>query len=588
MMKKWIGLILCIALILTLVSSTAEETAAIDRSQGVVVTCYQDMINAVNGTESGQILLLVSPKYKYRKMKESGSLELADGVTVTIVPEQEGEEITIQESVRITGNGTVRFENVHIAAPDGLGGLTVSDGATVRIGSVTGGKGKTDGSTAVIVNNAALEIDTAVGGDGNTGMAGDGMIILGPSIVTIRDAAGGSAPQGFGGCGILIVGESKVTLTGSAKGGDGLYAAGQGLLTAWGSKPVEGDGTVTDGTLLEGQKKRDPEAITDFRALISAIRSGKTEIRLDPKFRYGKGIDGSISLIAFSDQPVHIIGNPEGKHVQMECKMSVMNGTWILDGVDIISNARRNDYCVVVQWRTKITINGNVTTAGQGAILCVGEAELNGIAQCNNAQTTAIAALGGGSIRMNGDLVMPTDYNAVYAMNGNVEINGNVTGKGNKEYPLLWMDGESNLKVTGDVSVTGDTNLINVRGGKAEITGTVTGKSNKKLPLIMVSGGELDINGPVESAGLVLESTGGVVRVRGDVTSKQGVKTYAVAIFGEGEITLYGDLIHYSGAALVKDGGTLKISGDFRNMSSLANVTHTENGGTIEEISADE
>ena len=582
MLKRWIGLFLCIALVLSAVPAPAEQEAgAIDRSQGVVVANYQEMMDAVNGQKAN--LILISSKYRYKKPERAEDLSVEEGRTVIIAPEQEGEEaVTIQESIAIAGKGTVKFDRVNLAAPAGESGLSIACGAHVTIGSVTAGQGKANGCTAVCVSNSFLTIDSAIGSDAKAGIGGDGIEISGTSVVEIREAAGGNAPQGIGGSGIVIAGDSEVTVTGSAKGGDGLYAAGKGVLAGWGSKQG-GSGTVTDGTLLEGKKKLDPEVIADYLMLVYAIRSGKTEIRLDPKFRSNSnGYD--ISLIAFSDQPVRITGNPEGKHLLLDCGLSALNGNWTVDGLDIKMNGTGGSYCLSAGSGAKLTFNGDLSI-GNGGLIYVygGDVEMNGNAQCNSGKTAGIATPGwGGSIRMNGNLQMTKDANAVYSNNGIIEINGSISGRGNKNFPLLWSGDGGDLRITGDVSLATDTNLINVTGGKVEITGALTGKNNQKYPLIFVAAGEMNVTGPVESSGYILGCTEGKLRIAGNVTCKRNLNKWAVYVGKpDGEITIDGDLIVESWAAYV-DGGLLAMSGQIqRTGKDQGNLYETWNGGRV-------
>ena len=138
-MKRAIGIICFIALLFVAV------TAIADQSEGVVVSNYQEMLDAVN--EQKADLILISPKYKYKKEKSEASYAdylNAEGRTITIRPEKEEEKVTIDGYINIRGEGTVKIENIDIIAPAGNSALEVIYGAHVTAGKVTGGKGKSN------------------------------------------------------------------------------------------------------------------------------------------------------------------------------------------------------------------------------------------------------------------------------------------------------------------------------------------------------------------------------------------------------------------------------------------------------------
>jgi len=556
MLKRKIGMLVCLVMVLLCTLAMAES---VNRENGVVVTCYQEMLDAVN--EQKAELILISPKYKYKKETGDLWLRLEEGQTVTILPEQ-GEECVLNGYIRIIGGGTVRMEAISIVAPDGYSGLSVYSGARVSVGNVTAGKAKKGyGHSAVHVENAFLTIDSAIGSDGKNGVGGNGIYVCGSSVVEVHQAIGGNAPQGIGGTGVFVAGESEVTITGSATGGNGLYAPGKGVLAGYGSKQ-SGTGTITDGTLLEGKKTLDPSVISNDVMLINAIRNGETEIHLDPKFKCATGGEYAIDLIPFTDQPVRIIGNPNGRHPVLDCGLFALSGTWIVEGVDIKMTGKEDGYCVKTYRNASLTLTGSCSgTSGGIAYADGGKIEITGSAQCGSTRSVAVVAINDGSVRLNGDVTITKETNALYCKGGKIEVNGAVVGKANKDYPLIGIVAGSIL-VNGDVTGTGDANVVYVKDGNVEIQGSVVGKANKKYPVIWVGGGSLVIEKDVTGTGdaNVVYVIGGNVKIGGSVYGKKNKDNPLIGTKG-GETVINGS-VSTSGCLIYSNGGTLLIHGD--------------------------
>ena len=575
-MKRAIGIICFIALLFVAV------TAIADQSEGVVVSNYQEMLDAVN--EQKADLILISPKYKYKKEKSRlnyASYLNAEGRTITIRPEKEGEKATIDGYINIRGKGTVIIENTDIIAPTGYVALDVIDGAHVTAGKVTGGKGKSNnGCTTAYVCDASLTIDSAIGSDGKNGMGGDGIFIFGHSTVEIREAVGGNAEKGIGGAGIVIAGESEVTITGSATGGNGLYSAGKGVLAGWGSK-CSGEGVVKEGNLLEGKKTLDPEIISNYLMLINAIRNGETEIHLDPKFKCGSGGNYIIDLIALSDQTVRIIGNPDSKQRPvLDCGLAAYSGSWTFDGVDIKQTGKEHRYCVTSYAGANITLTGNCSGTGGGIAQAPGGTiEITGNAQIGTERTAAVAATDSGSIRLTGDLSLTKDNNAVYVTDeGKIEIIGNINGKVNKNRPLIGVCG-GKLSVTGNVSLAGEGVAVSVKGGEAEINGDVSGRNNKKICLIYSERGELAITGSISTSGVLIKNAGGKILIKGSADAGKDSGYYPIWLTSNGsEVTIEGNLTVDNSSAHVEH-GTLTVGKSIIYTGKREREAEKTNGG---------
>ena len=575
-MKRAIGIICFIALLFVAV------TAIADQSEGVIVSNYDEMLDAVN--EQKADLILISPKYRYKREKSRLNYAAylnAEGRTIIIRPEKEGEKATIDGYINIRGKGTVIIENTDIIAPTGYSALEVIDGAHVTAGKAIGGKGKSNnGCTAAYVCDASLTIDSAIGSDGKNGMGGDGIFIYGHSTVEIREAVGGSSDKGIGGAGIVIAGESEVTITGSATGGKGLYNAGKGVLVGWGAK-CSGEGVMKDGNLLEGKKTLDPEVISNYLMLINAIRNGETEIHLDPKFKCGSGGNYIIDLIALSDQTVRIIGRPDSKQRPvLDCGLTALSGNWSVEGVDIKLTGKENRYCVATNQGTSIILSGNCSSTSGGIAQALGGTiEITGNAQTGTDRTAAVAAIGDGNIRFTGDLSVTKDENAVYVNDeGKIEIVGNINGKVNKNRPLIGVCG-GKLSVTGNVSLAGEGVAVSINGGTTEINGDVSGRNNKKICLIYSERGELAITGSISTSGVLIKNVGGKILIKGSADAGKDSGYYPIWLTSNGsEVTIEGNLTVAKFAAHVEH-GTLTVGKSIIYTGKREREAEKTNGG---------
>ena len=527
-MKRIFSLLAALALLLAcLGTATAEEA-------GVVVKNYKQLADAVNEQHATRIL--VSPRYKHGT-KDVINL-YPEGRTVTLLPEN-GESAVINGRVDICGPGTVVFENVSIAGPAGDAGLWIGDDADVTIGSVTGGKAKRDnGFPAVIVEDARLTIDSAVGSEGRGGFGGDGIYALGNSTVKVREAVGGSAKKGFGGSGVVALGGASVTVEGSAAGGDGLYAAGKGALIGL-DGVLSGEGTVADGAELEGRKTLDPENVSSLILLEHALRSGRTDILLDPRFRAGEGFTDDLVLFCAGADPVRISNASDEKPATLDHGLRFYTGTWQLENLRFSLSAK--------DWTACLWVTGNASVTASGSMAAKGEA-------------TGIYASIDGRIEYTGDCTS-ADYAAYARNNAAITFNGNIAlnGKGNFG---AGTDGGT-VTVNGDITVTGDSNALASFGGKLEMTGSVRSTKNKAYPTLYISGGELVVNGPVssESQASAIYCKGGSVTVNGDVNSTTQKKYPVFLDTSAGDVTINGTLtaVH---TAIRADGGSATVNGD--------------------------
>lgn len=549
-MKRVLSLLTVLMLLLACLGmAAAEET-------GVVVKNYKQLVEAVNDQQAERIL--VSPKYKH------GTNEVInlypDGRTVTVLPEN-GESAVINGRVDVYGPGSVIFENVSIAGPAGDAGLWVGAGAEVTVGTVTGGKAKKEnGSPAVLVESADVTVGSATGGEGKGGYGGDGIFACGSSTVKVREAIGGSAKNGFGGSGVVAFGGTAVTVEGSAAGGDGLYAVGKGVLLGRGGT-LSGEGAITDGAELNGKKKLDLEAVTSRNLLEYALRSGRNEILLDPKYKTGSSFPSDQPLFCPEAEAIRIANASEEKPATVDGGLRVTTGTWNLENIRFSLNSKDWDVCF---WA-----DGDSTVTGTGSIS--GKGSCGGIYASNDA-----------SVAFTGDCTAPS-YAAAAAGNASIVYNGNITVTGKAEFGAR-STGSASVTVNGDITVNGDSNALVCYGGKLEMTGSVTTNKNKDYPTIYSTGGEIILNGPIHSEGQAeaIYNKGGSVTVNGDIYNPTK-KSYPVRLKeNAGEVVINGTLtaIH---TAIRADGGSVILNGDLiiRSKDNWATASWDDEKATV-------
>ena len=528
-MKRILCLLLLLSLLPVCLPASAEDA-------GLLVKNYRQLVSAVNEQQANRIL--ISAKYRHGT-DEVINLKL-DGRTVTVLPEK-GESAVINGRVDIVGPGTVIFQNVSITGPEGNAGLWVGEGADVTIGSVKGGKVKkeTNGYPAAIVIDSSLTIGSATGGDGKNGFGGDGIYAFGSSTVTVGDAAGGSASKGFGGSGAVVFGGAKITVTGSAAGGNGLYAAGKGVLAGLNST-VGGAGTLTDGTVLEGKKSLDPEAVTSRVTLEHAFRSGRNEILLSPGFRAGAGWLEDLCIFCASEAPVRIANAAEESPATVDCQLFFHCGTWRLDDIRFSLKGREWISCLWAEGSADVTATGSMSVKGEAC---------------------GIFASGNGRVKYTGSCA--TDCYAAYARgSASVVFNGDIseTGKG---HFAAGSESDASVTVNGNITVSNDSNALVCYGGKLTMTGTVQTKKTRNYPAVYASGGETVVNGPLNCEGqaTAIYNKGGSVTVNGDVTDMTKKKYPVELARTAGQVIINGTLTA-AHTAITADGGTAIVNGD--------------------------
>ena len=485
-----------------------------------MVKNYEELVHALSDQNVTRVM--ISAKYKH-SVNEHRYIALS-GRTVLIVPEN-GESAVINGRVDITGSGTVNFENVSIEGPAGDVGLCIKSGASVTIGSVTGGKAKKEnGYAAVIVEDATLTIDSAVGSDGKGGFGGDGIYAFGNSTVQVREAVGGSAPKGFGGSGVVAFGGAKVTVTGSATGGNGLYTPGKGVLVGL-NGAVDGEGTLTDGTELEGKKSLDLEAVANRNMLENALRCGKIDILLTSGYKTNSKFPNEMRLFCAGADPIRIASADEKKPATMDGRLYVSMGTWTFENIKFTISTNDKylqDACLWITDDANVTASGSVTAKNTSI----------GIYAEDNAKVEFI-----------GDCVSAA--NGVFSRGGAaIVFNGNVTVK-SKQFFAVGARNYSSIILNGNVDVTGDTNALYIDGSsRLTMTGSVHIKGTTSIPAVYANGGEMTVTGPITNDGksACIECVGGNITVNGDITAKT-TEYYPVYMDNNaGEITINGTL----------------------------------------------
>ena len=528
-MKRILSLFTALVLLSACLPAAAEEA-------GIVVKNYRQLVSAVN--EQQETRILISAKYKH-STEEIINLR-PDGRIITILPAN-GESAVINGRVDITGPGSVIFRNVTIAGPEGDAGLWIGGGADVTAGRVKGGKAKkeTSGCPAVIVSGGRLAVDTAIGSDGKSGFGGDGIYAFGESTVKVRDASGGSASKGFGGSGVVVFGGAKVTVTGSAKGGDGLYAPGRGVLAGL-DGAADGAGTLTDGSLLEGKRTRDPETVNSRVTLEHAFRSGRTEILLSPDFRAGTCFPNDLFVFTASEEPVRIANASEGRPASVDCPLYFHSGTWTLEDIRFSLKSKSWAACLWAGDSADVTASGSMAARGEAC---------------------GVFASGRGKIRYTGDC--STEYYAAFARDSaTVVFDGNISESGRTHFAAGCEAGAS-VTVNGNIRVSSDACALACFGGELTIAGSVQASKNLDCAAVYITGGGIVLNGPLncEGQGCAIRCRGGSVTVNGDVTGMTR-KKHAVELTGTaGDIVINGTLTA-ARTAVEAGGGSVTVSGD--------------------------
>ena len=528
---------------------------------GVVVKSYAEMLAAVNEQKADRIL--ISSKYNH-KSREYNNLEVESGRTVVITSE-DGEKINLKGRIDILGEGTVLFEKVNIKAPDGSTGLWIGGGAHVTIGSVTAGKGKEYGCTAVIVDGSHLIIDKATGTDGAIGMGGDGIFAYGPSTVKVRKATGGSAKKGVGGAGVVAFAGAAAEVTGSAVGGDGLYGSGKGALIGL-DGTLSGEGKVEDGERLSSGKPVDPTVITNRALLENALRNGETDILIQQKYKSAGDLDDSTFWFCASEEPIRIHGVEGAKRTKLDCQCRFRTGNWILEDLDVSLKGETSDPAVLVDGNAKVTLRGNVTGKGKqnGGVTAKRDSELSitgnletnswTVYASNNARVTVEGSVichakGGsalctdenGTIVLTGDLTLTNDSNATYNDGGKIDVTGNIAAKKSSDYPTVWSSaGETNI--IGSVTTEGKGKSVYNKGGEILIKGDVSCSADKKYAVELTeNAGAVTIQGNLTARAIAARATGGKLLIDGNLIIRSKEGNWALySTDGEGQIEVTG------------------------------------------------
>ena len=236
---------------------------------------------------------------------------------------------------------------------------------------------------------------------------------------------------------------------------------------------------------------------------------------------------------------------------------------------DITSNLIGAGVNAVNAYGGTITVNGNVTTTGNGII-----AESGGKVTIGGSVTsdgTGIYADGagssvtvGGGVTVNGDGAF-----GVYALGGaQVTVSGGVTTSGDSSYNI---DAQSGAQVTvnGAVTATGNKSwgaYANGTGTKVTansgITATVIGADAENGAQISVDG-SVTVNGD-GSAGVIARTGGAAVKVTGAVTATGN------------SIPGVDDTI-----AVYTDGGTVAVGGNVAAAGAGAGGVYAENGAEV-------
>lgn len=487
---------------------TDEERYGTD--EAVTVKNFAELKAAVNESNANRII--IAPSYKHGKAAEDDELELRYGRTITVSPADGRDAAVINGGLIVSGNGHLVFDRVDIEAQDNVTGLWVKDGADVTIGSVRGGSAKKgSGGAGACVVNATLKVTRAQGGHSVTGLGGDGILAIGSATVEAGDAEGGASDQGIGGAGAIAAGGAQVTVSGSAMGGNGGAAPGQGTLAGQGSTATAQ--TSADGEIIDAKKKLDPEVVSSYAVLQHAIRSGKTEIVPDGKFTFGE-TTLTVPLFTLGEGTVRISA-PEGKNLNVRNGFFDLRcGKWEISGIDL-NNSSGYITALNCDGSTEAVWNGNLTVKNANAVIVSRDAKLtvNGKIDHSSKDAVAVGAITRGQLEINGDITEKGDRNAVYNDGSTVRITGSVTKTSGKNNPAVYSGNKGMVTLNGSLS-SGGSQAIYADEGYVVVNGDLTGKSSSFY--LIYNSERVVINGSLpKDANL----SGGVYYINGEKAS---------------------------------------------------------------------
>ena len=453
------------------------------KDETVVVKNFSELEKAINETRANTIL--ISAKYRHGKVAGSyPALTIEKDRKVIIAPEN-GAGAVIDGGLRFEGTGSVVLDRVAIEPKEGCG-LNLDGGIHVTAGTVHGASSASDsGCPAVIAFGTTLKIDEAVGGDGKNGIGGDGIYAVGEGAdVEVRSARGGSASNGFGGSGVAAVGGARVTVTGEAAGGDGPGAPGKAILQGLDGE-IDVRGTARDGRQTESPRPVNTEEITSYALLQHALRSGKTEIELSPKYRnteknWEKAF-GSMPLFTAGDKTVKITGPGSGRTIRPDQTFYVCCGSWQFSGMDL-NPSNRDIVALCAAGSADVEWNGNITSASNCAVasgpcrLTV-NGDLNGKGDC-----ATLVAKPFSEVTVNGNVSTAKDLNNIYVKGANVRMNGNIKNTTGKNRPAIYVL-YGTMDLIGNLDVRNGCAAYIHEGGQIHIQGNVTVPTKEKYAL---------------------------------------------------------------------------------------------------------
>ena len=478
---------------LTLIVYPQEEWYGKDET--VTVKNYAELQKAINETRANHIL--ISSKFKYGKA-DSDSIKIYGERKVTISPEND-EHAVIDGKLTVSGNGALVLHRVDIESK--TIGLDVGGGIHVTACKIHGGSAADSGFPAVTAANSEMTIEEAVGGDGKTGIGGDGIYAIGGAIIEVKSAHGGSAETGVGGSGIVVMGGAKVTVTDEATGGNGQIAPGKATLSGLNGEIIL-QGKTTDGVLLESKKPVNPDEITSFALLQNALRNGKTEINLSPKFKITEKnweeCYGWLPLFASGDQTVTITGPANGKALKVNGTFRLNCGKWLFTGIQL-NNSKKTaalgiDGYAEVEWNGDISVTGSATNAVVARGL--GQLTVNGNIASSSKDNPAVALSGSPTIRINGSIIQKGNNNALILRGGKIAMNGNISSTAS--YPVIWIL-YGQMKQIGNITSNKSTCVHIHEDGIVQIQGEVQLPNKKFFALYIAMHGFISVDGTIDA-----------------------------------------------------------------------------------------
>ena len=459
--------------------------------------------------EKNRNRIVIAAAYKHGS-PEDNTITIRHGRTVTISPEEGKDAAVITGSLRLKGSARVVFDRVSVEAKDGDPGLIVEEGMDVTAVSVKGGDSKRGhGGPGVYVTGGRVKIEEARGGSSVNGLGGDAVVADGSATVEVVKAVGGSSAKGAGGAGVIALNGAEVTVTGGTTGGNGGAAAGKGVLAGpEGTVNVEGKQNEGETPASAGEAA---EEISGDTALYTALRSGKTELVLSPKFSALPAKE-PVALFTLTEEPVRITvaGEQTAKTRDMEWKFT--GGKWEVAGIEASGAGKKVP--LRVGGRAEVDWTGDLKSASAAvSVSDRGILRLTGKADSNSKDTAAVSVTGGGRLEMTGDIAMKADPSALAVTGGgNVKLNGSVTNIQGKEAAVYLEGGRLEMKGTltpgascyGLRSISGEVlfdGSIAARSSRFfgvyvhEGVTLVTGEIKGKLPFLSTLYGHLFING---------------------------------------------------------------------------------------------